>query len=84
MEETTAKGLGLDTGPDEVGVGNIRSAAIRSVLAFSILGMVTTNSRILVHVPCNPRGYSKPLVSTHRYHSVVILLHNSISGHSSS
>jgi len=51
MEETTAKGLGLKTGPDEVEVGSARSAAIWSVLAISIIGVVTTNSRILVHVP---------------------------------
>ena len=54
MEETTARGLGLYTGPDEVGVGDAKSAAIQSVLAVSMLGMVTTNSRILVHVPCSP------------------------------
>jgi len=28
MEETTARGLGLNTGPDEVGVGGARSAEI--------------------------------------------------------
>ena len=84
MEETAARGLGLYAGLDEVGVGDAKSAAIRSVLAVSMLGMMTTNSRILVHVPCSPRGYSKPLVSTHRYHSVAIRLHNSTSGHSSS
>ena len=84
MEETTARGLGLNTGPDEVEVGGARGAAIWSVLAISILGMVTTNSRMLVHVPYSPRGYSKPLVSVHLYHGVAIRLHSSTLGHSSS
>jgi len=48
IEETTARGLGLSTGPDEGGVDGPRSAAIWSVLALSILGMVTTNSHIPV------------------------------------
>ena len=48
IEETTARGLRLNTGSDEGGVGGARSAAIWSVLALSILGMVTTNSHIPV------------------------------------
>jgi len=60
IEETTARGLGLNTGPDEGGVDGARSAAIWSMLALSILGMVSTNSRILVQVPCSPRGSLDP------------------------